>query len=98
MVIPTIHKCISSQIYFIYIFYGIYIQKCIYITARSAMSISSSLKSENLHLPGEEGYAQYDGVIEGLNNDLENVRTALKEHEDAEAGDRVHGVSTIYCS
>ncbi|KAJ8298279.1 hypothetical protein KUTeg_024810, partial [Tegillarca granosa] len=60
---------------------------------KSAVSITSSLKSENIHLPDDAVYSQYDDVIAGMDEDLE---TAVQTQKQApgEAGPRSRASST----
>ena len=48
----------------------------IFFTVQSSLSVASSLKSENLHLPDDNVYSKYDDAITGMDEDLDTVMGA----------------------
>ncbi|XP_069130069.1 uncharacterized protein [Argopecten irradians] len=60
------------------------LKKRLQTPAHSATSIRSSLQSENISLPDDGVYSQYDDVIAGLDQDMENVQTAMQAQEEGD--------------
>ncbi|XP_021358969.1 uncharacterized protein LOC110454008, partial [Mizuhopecten yessoensis] len=60
------------------------LKKRLQTPAHSATSIRSSLQSENISLPDDGVYSQYDDVIAGLDQDMDNVQTAMQAQEEGE--------------
>ncbi|XP_033743076.1 uncharacterized protein LOC117329299 isoform X6 [Pecten maximus] len=60
------------------------LKKRLQTPAHSATSIRSSLQSENISLPDDGIYSQYDDVIAGLDQDMENVQTAMQAQDEGD--------------
>lgn len=58
----------------------------------SALSVATSLKSENNLLPDDNVYSRYDDVIAGIDDDLQ---TAVSQQEPKEEGRRVSSAVSV---